>query len=38
MNYRALGNTGLNVSEIALGGEWLERQDTESVKKIIDEC
>ena len=23
MNYRALGNTGLKVSEIGFGGEWL---------------
>lgn len=25
MRYRALGNTGLMVSEIGLGAEWLER-------------
>ena len=27
MNYRKLGNTGLLVSEIGFGGEWLERHD-----------
>ena len=29
MNYRALGNTGLMVSEIGLGAEWLERHSAE---------
>jgi len=38
MNYRILGNTGLRVSEIGLGGEWLERHNTEEVKEVIEVC
>lgn len=36
MNYRRLGRTGLMVSEIGLGGEWLERHNTEECKAVID--
>ncbi len=35
MNYRQLGSTGLSVSEIGLGGEWLERHTKEEVYDII---
>ena len=36
MEYRKLGNTGLQVSEIALGGEWLERKSEEQVFSVVD--
>ncbi|MBR4530141.1 MAG: aldo/keto reductase [Lachnospiraceae bacterium] len=29
MNYRKLGKTGLEVSEVGFGGEWLERHEVE---------
>lgn len=38
MKYRALGNTGLLVSEIGLGGEWLERHSSREVRAVIDCC
>lgn len=38
MRYRNLGNTGLKVSEIGLGGEWLERHNAEEVKSVIQSC
>ena len=38
MQYRKLGNTGLMVSEIGVGGEWLERHNAEEVKAVMDAC
>lgn len=38
MRYRILGKTGLKVSEIGLGGEWLERHNTEEVRAVIERC
>ena len=38
MKYRKLGTSGLEVSEIGLGAEWLERHNEKEVKEIIDCC
>lgn len=35
MNYRRLGRTGLMVSEVGFGGEWLERHNTEECEAVI---
>jgi len=35
MNYRRLGKTGLLVSEVGFGGEWLERHDVEHSVSLI---
>lgn len=38
MNYRKLGNTGLNVSEIGFGGEWIERHNQEETNALFKKC
>ncbi len=38
MKYRQLGKTGLSVSEIGLGAEWLERRSREDVESILHFC
>ncbi|MCR5000639.1 MAG: aldo/keto reductase [Lachnospiraceae bacterium] len=35
MNYRVLGKTGLRVSEIGFGGEWLERHDEQESVELL---
>ena len=38
MRYRELGKTGLLVSEIGFGGEWMERHTEKEVAAVIARC
>ena len=38
MNYRTLGNTGLEVSEVAFGAEFLVERPYEDVEELITIC
>ena len=38
MKYRKLGKTGLKVSEIGFGAEWLQGKTLEESKELIDYC
>ncbi len=38
MRYRKLGSTGMEVSEIGLGAEWLERHSREEVIRVVRDC
>ena len=38
MKYRKLGKTGLKVSEIALGAEWLQGKTLDETKELINYC
>ncbi len=38
MRYRTLGKTGLEVSEVGFGGEWMVRKTPDEVKAIAEHC
>ncbi|RDB61238.1 aldo/keto reductase [Gordonibacter sp. 28C] len=38
MRYRMLGRTGLEVSEIGFGAEWMEKKSASEVKAVADAC
>lgn len=38
MRYRTLGKTGLTVSEIGFGAEWMEKKSTDEVRAVTRAC
>lgn len=38
MQYRNLGKTGLMVSEIGFGAEWMEKKSAEEVRAVVARC
>ena len=38
VQYRELGRTGFKVSEIGVGGEWLEKLDSAQTCRLLDHC
>ncbi len=38
MRYRMLGKTGLEVSEIGFGAEWMEKKSAAEVRAVTDAC
>ncbi|HIW75372.1 MULTISPECIES: aldo/keto reductase [Gordonibacter] len=38
MQYRELGRTGLKVSEIGFGAEWMEKKSPEEVRAVVARC
>lgn len=38
MEYRRLGKTGLMVSEIGFGAEWMEKKSAEDVRAVVARC
>ena len=38
MRYRELGRTGLEVSEIGFGAEWMEKKSAAEVRAVVERC
>ena len=36
MRYRELGRTGLEVSEIGFGAEWMEKKSAAEVRAVVE--